>query len=31
VIAGGLVSLYALVKLFGGRLVIDLRGQSWKP
>jgi putative MATE family efflux protein len=31
VIAGGLVSLYALVKLFGGRWVIDFRGQSWKP
>lgn len=31
VIAGGLVSLYALAKLFGGRLVIDFRGQSWKP
>ncbi len=31
VIAGGLVSLYALAKLFGGRWVIDFRGQSWKP
>jgi putative MATE family efflux protein len=31
VTAGALVSLYALVKLFGGRWVIDFRGQSWKP
>lgn len=31
VLAGGVVSLYALVKLFSGRWVIDFRGQSWKP
>ena len=31
VIAGGVVSLYALMKLFSGRWVIDFRGQSWKP
>ncbi len=31
VTAGAVVSLYALVKLFSGRWVIDFRGQSWKP
>lgn len=30
-LAGALLSLFALWKLFSGRWVIDFRGQSWKP
>jgi putative MATE family efflux protein len=31
VIAGAIVSLYTIWRLFSGHLVIDFRGQSWKP
>jgi putative MATE family efflux protein len=31
VLAGGLVSLYAVSRLFSGKWVIDFRGVSWKP
>lgn len=30
-ISSGLVAVYAIIKLFSGRWVIDFRGMSWKP